>query len=104
MGKKNSSSIFLQNLKLDEVLQEITSLDPNKAMSHDKIPPKVIKWAAELLSPILLVLYNKCIKLGYYPEKMKLGKVSPIHKKGDKNDNDNYRPITVLSQFNRIFE
>ena len=35
---------------------------------------------------------------------MKIGKVAPIHKKGDKNDNDNHQPITVLSQFNQLFE
>ena len=35
---------------------------------------------------------------------MKIAKVVPIHKSGDINDVNNYRPISVLTQFNRIFE
>ena len=35
---------------------------------------------------------------------MKIAKVTPIHKDGDKNDFNNYRPISVLTQFNQIFE
>ena len=42
--------------------------------------------------------------MGYYPDGMKIGEVSPIHKKGDQNGKNNYRPITVLTQFNQIFE
>ena len=68
------------------------------------IAPKIVKWAAELLAPILLTLFNKCIELGYYPEGMKVGEVAPIFKTGEQNSKNNYRPITVLTQFNQLFE
>ena len=85
-------------------MEEITKLDPKKSMGHDEIPPKIIKWAPSLFAPILEVLYNKCIDTGYYPSNFKVAKVTPIHKKGDQNDVNNYRPISVLTQFNQIFE
>ena len=57
-----------------------------------------------LFAPISLAVYNKCFELGYYPSSMKVAKVIPIHKKGDKDDFDNYRPISILNKFNQLFE
>ena len=75
-----------------------------KAMDIDNIPPKIIKWAPELFAPILQVISNKCIDIGYYSDSMEIAKVTPIYKKGDKTDPNNYHPISVLTQFNQIFE
>ena len=57
-----------------------------------------------MFSLILLTIFNKCLHLGYYPSSMKVARVVPIHKGGDINDINNYRPISVLTQFNRLFE
>ena len=57
-----------------------------------------------LLAPILLTIFNKCINIGYYPTAMKVAKVVPIYKHRDKDSVDNYRPISILSQFNQLFE
>ena len=65
---------------------------------------KVIKLAPYIFTPILVARLNKCILLGFYPQNLKIARVVPIHKGGDSNDINNYRPISVLSQFNRIFE
>ena len=50
MGDKNSKSIFLDEIKLHEVLEEISNIDPKKAMGCDEIPPKIIKWALHILA------------------------------------------------------
>ena len=41
---------------------------------------------------------------GIYPDNLKIARVIPIFKGGDKNDTTSYRPISILTQFNRIFE
>ena len=41
---------------------------------------------------------------GVYPNSLKVAQVTPVHKKGDKSACTNYRPISLLSQFNKIFE
>ena len=44
------------------------------------------------------------MKQGCYPDCLKIAHVIPIHKKGPKDDCSNFRPISLLSNFNRIFE
>ena len=104
MGSENRSSMYLKLVEIHEILEEIKNICAKKAKGYDEIYPKLIKWAAHLYAPILLVIFNKCIELGYYPDAMKIGQVAPLYKKGDQNKETNYRPITVLTQFNQIFE
>ena len=104
MGSENKSSIFLKCIELQKILDLIKSICLRKAKGYDGISPKIVKWASDLLAPILLVIFNKSIELGHYPGDMKIGEVAPVYKKDEKNDNDNYRPITVLTQFNQLFE
>ena len=50
------------------------------------------------------MLINKSTEFGTYPSKLKLAKVIPVYKSGDESDPSNYRPISLLSIFNRTFE
>ena len=50
------------------------------------------------------IIINKFVELGVYPDCDKVAKVTPLFKKGDPSIADNYRPISVLSQINKIFE
>ena len=47
---------------------------------------------------------NNSVSQGVYPSKLKHAKVIPVHKSDDETDPGNYRPISLLSNFNRIFE
>ena len=46
----------------------------------------------------------KDCKLHAWRSKLKIAKIVPVFKSGDETDPDNYRPISLLSIFNRIFE
>ena len=64
-----------------------------------------MKWSSVLLTPILTKLINKCFLGGIYPDRLKLARVIPIFKGGgSKNESSLYRPISILTQINRIFE
>ena len=56
------------------------------------------------MSPVISFLINESFRTGVYPDCLKLAKVTPIHKGGDKNKPGNYRPISILSNINKIFE
>lgn len=82
----------------------IRSLDPTKATGLDGIGPKIIKMGSDCLSPIIAGLINKSIDSEKFPNQMKCAKVFPIYKGGHKSDPSNYRPISILPTFSKIFE
>ena len=57
-----------------------------------------------IISPCLASLYNGCISTGNFPDILKIGKITPIFKKGDSQNIKNYRPISTLPIFGKIFE
>ena len=60
--------------------------------------------AANIVAPSPTQIYDKSIHSGIFPAAWKLARVSPIFKKGDKTDMNNYRPISVISAVAKIFE
>ena len=87
-----------------EIFQLIDKLDENKAPHQTDTPTKFIKSANYLLSPVLSTLFNRCVNLGVYPNPLKIAQVIPIHKKGIKTECSNFRPISILYQFNKVYE
>ena len=56
------------------------------------------------IAPALTKIFNLAINTGIYPDNLKIAKVIPIFKKGDQTSVNNYRPISILSPINKIFE
>ena len=56
------------------------------------------------ISPLISSLINDSFLCGIFPSKLKWAKVIPVFKKGSRQDKDNYRLISVLSTFSKIFE
>ena len=51
-----------------------------------------------------MLIFNKAITTGQYPDALKIAKVIPLYKKGENTVISNYRPISLLSLLNKIFE
>ena len=58
----------------------------------------------ELISPLLVILISESFSTGIFPDKLKIAKVMALNKKGATDDPSNYRPISVLYVFSKIFE
>ena len=48
--------------------------------------------------------FNECIESGNYPDILKIAPVIPLHNGGSVLDLGNYRPISILSPINKVFE
>ena len=79
----------------------LKELSPNKASD---IPITVLKRISTITSPILAKFYNTFMSSGTFPSVLKTGIVSPVYKKGNPQQFDNYRPISTLSIFSKLFE
>ena len=88
-----------------EVYKLLKNIDNKKAAGTDKIPPKLVKISAEVLSQPLADAINNSISKGVFLGNTKIASVSPIEKQSDdKNKVSNFRPVSVLNTFSKISE
>ena len=94
----------LQHVGLVKVKRILNSLSNSRSTSVDELDNFSLKLAADFVAhPIhhivcLSIIQNK------FPESWKLSKVIPIHKKGDKIQRKNYRPVSILSPVSKVLE
>ena len=88
----------------NEVQKLIENLKMKKSAGFDELSAKFLKMCAPYISEPLAFIFNSSIINGVFPDLLKTAWVTPIYKKGVKSDPSNYRPISVLSQVNKVFE
>ena len=64
----------------------------------------MLKEASEILARPLQIIFNESLLLGVVPDAWKKAHISPIHKKGNKADPNNYRPIALTSIACKVME
>ena len=70
----------------------------------DLIPIKLIKIGISLIAPILVNVFSKSLVQGVFPSRLKIAKIIPIFKSGQRKLPENYRPISILSSLSKILE
>ena len=76
----------------------------NKAPGLDGISNYTIKVSAITVAPILVKIFNCCIEIGIFPDVLKIANIIPLYKGGVRTESTNYRPISLLPQFGKLFE
>ncbi|KAK4815887.1 hypothetical protein QYF61_009938 [Mycteria americana] len=79
-------------------------LDTHKSMGPDEIHPRVLKELAEVLTKPLSIIYQQSWLTGEVPADWRLANVTPIFKKGRKEDPGNYRPVSLTSVPGKLME
>ncbi|MEW8546103.1 MAG: hypothetical protein AB2693_21495 [Candidatus Thiodiazotropha sp.] len=88
----------------DEIEKAIKSLNNNKACSLDNILNEHLKISKDVMINIYERLFNIILNTGLFPSTWAIGVIKPVYKnKGPKEDPKNYRPITLLSCFSKLF-
>ena len=104
MGESQEQSMRLYETNPNEVFKLIKKLKIKKSAGFDELTAKFLNICAPHISEPLANIFNSSIATGVYPDLLKIARVTPIYKKGSKSDPSNYRPISVLSQINKIYE
>lgn len=107
-SKSNNSlrCSYLTSIKFkdDHVLKVLKRLDLYKGAGSDGIPSVFVAKSAPALVRPLRLIYNKSLSTGIFPADWKVALVVPLFKSGDKEQVKNYRPISILPVFAKIFE
>ena len=82
----------------------IKTLDSSKAHGWGNISIKMIKICGESITVPLKIIFEQSLKENKFPEVWKKANIVPVHKKEDKNLIKNYRPVSLLPIFSKIYE
>ena len=85
-----------------EVEKVINNLSIVKACQKDDIPTKVIKINKDIFAGFIAKNFSNCVDEGVFPDDLKHADVTPIHKKKNKSDKTNYRPVSILPNTSKI--
>ena len=103
-GKRKLVSTDLDFMTENEILCAVKSLAVKNSEGHDRIPQRVLIDGYEILKAPLSALFKKIYETKEIPQQWLLSKITPILKKGNPANIENYRPISNLCSTSKIFE
>ncbi len=104
-SKIEPSDMFsIRIMSEDQVLKFLGYLDETKTTGKDGVSAKLLKIAAHVLAKPLTNILNLSIKTNQFTTQWKTGRVTPIHKSGNRSDQNNFRPITIPCTLSNILE
>ena len=102
--KPNLSSIFIKNVHESEIIEIVNHFKNKRSTDHTDLDMMLVKEIINTIVKPFTYICNQSFITGIFPRNMKIAKVIPIFKSGDKYQFTNYRPISLLSQFSKILE
>lgn len=94
-----------REVTVEEVFKAINKLSNSNCLDIYGLNSSMLKVSASYISEVLAYLFNNCItNKCSFPSELKKVKVIPIHKKGPKNIISNFRPISIVPVFSKLFE
>ena len=112
-GRKSHRDFLMNPLRNSFVIREcdrfevesvISTLKKQKAIGPNSIPTDILLMLKSDISITLSKIFNISLSTGVFPDKLKISKTIPVFKKGDHHLTSNYRPISLLSNLNKVLE
>jgi len=97
-------SMFLTPVSDAEIKRHILTLKTNSSAGPDGIRSTIIKNNTQVLTKPLTHIINTIFLTGVVPSSFKTSIITPIFKSGNKTEVKNYRPISLINNFAKIFE
>ena len=105
IGNVVSNSGLDAKITVEEVINVISELANGDSPGEDGILNEMFKSAREVIVPYLVILFNKILDSGQYPERWSDAVLFPLHKKGSATDPNNFRGVSLflLSVLGKLF-
>ena len=105
LSHRVDTNFVMHSADTEEILRIILSLNNSKSSGPNSIPTEVLKLLGPNICYPLKEIINISFATGKYPDKLKIAEIVAVFKnKGDPRLVNNYRPISLLSNINKIFE
>ena len=102
---KNYPNSFVMNLtNPNEIINLVSEIKNKSSSGMDRIPTTIMKATIRSTAYPLSAIINHSILNACFPDVLKIARVCPLFKNGIKSESQNYRPISVLPSFSKIFE
>lgn len=101
----NSQSMYISKVTKNELLDICCKLKNKYSSGEDEIPTSIVKLSMIKILDVLKYILDNSLKFGIFPDQLKVANIIPLYKnKGDSESLDNYRPISLLPSFSKVFE
>jgi Notch-like protein len=97
-------SFILKTFSTREISSIINSIKTKNTHGYDEVSTKILKLSSNYITSPLTHICNRIILSGSFPERLKFSIAKPVYKKGDRKNCSNYRPISLLTSFSKVFE
>ncbi len=98
------NSFSFAKVSVNQITKMLEELQVSKSTGLDDIPARFLRDAADIIAPTVTFIVNLSLETGIFPSDMKIAKIIPLFKKGNRCDPGNYRPISILSVASNFFE
>lgn len=98
-----NDSLFMPYFSEEDIIDAISSLKPNKKCD-DELNLHLIKTNIDIFGPLITNMANSSFSHGYFPDSLKIARITPLLKSGDCTQAKNYRPISILPSISKILE
>ena len=104
LDKAINTSFDFDLITQEDTSKLINSMKNKDSTGHDGISVKLLKFLSPALIPSLTLIINQSLLTGIFPDQLKIAKVIPLYKKENPEIVDNYRPVSLLNAFSKVFE
>ena len=103
---KNPTEFSFVPVDKDVIAKEIMNLDAKKAVPQDDIPVKILKLNNDIFPQYQRCsqMFNQSIEALNFPNKLKYADITPVYKKNNRHEKENYRPVSIISVISKILE
>jgi len=101
---KSYTSMECKCTTTKEIERIIKFLKTRNSYGYDEISTKILKVSCHFISSPINYICNKMLFRGVFPDSLKYTIINPLHKNDDKCEVSNYRSVTLLTSFSKIFE